>query len=294
MADYSIRDLEQLSGIKAHTIRIWEKRYKLLSPDRSSTNIRNYSASQLKLVLNVSLLRNHGLKISEIAKFSGQQIERKVNDISMLRLNYPDQIQALTTAMIEFDEDRFEKILNLNIEKFGFENLMLYIIYPFLSKIGVLWVTGAIGPAQEHFMSSLIRQKLIAAIDKLPKIINNNPKTIVLFLPEGEYHEIGLLFTSYIFKSKGHKVIYLGQSLPDTDLAFVCELYKPNFIFTVMTSAPTAEKLQVYLNWLSTKFSTANIFVTGYQVLNKKLTFGKNVSLVSDIESLQKIVGWIG
>ncbi len=224
MSNYSIRDLEQLSGIKAHTLRIWEQRYQLIKPNRSETNIRNYDTTQLKLILNVALLRNHGLKISEIAKCSYEQIESQVAEITEKKLNYPDQIQALTTSMLELNEDKFEEILNANIDKFGFENVMVNIIYPFLSKIGILWITGAIGPAQEHFMSSLIRQKIYVAINGLPKPNENNQKTIILFLPEGEYHDIGLLFANFVFRARGLKVIYLGQSLPINDLSFATDL----------------------------------------------------------------------
>jgi DNA-binding transcriptional MerR regulator len=276
MSSYSIRDLEQLSGIKAHTLRIWEQRYQLIKPNRSDTNIRNYDTTQLKLILNVALLRNHGLKISEIAKCSNEQIESKVSVISSKQLNYPDQIQALTNSMLELNEDKFEEILNSNIEKFGFENVMLNIVYPFLSKIGILWITGAIGPAQEHFMSSLIRQKLYVAIDGLSKPIGNNHKTIVLFLPEGEYHDIGLLFANYILN----------------DLTFATDYYKADFIFTAITSSPNAEKVQAFLDNISEKFEKISIFVTGYQVINKKLSFAKNVTLISTVEELQKIVNW--
>lgn len=292
MSSYLIRDLEQLSGIKAHTLRIWEQRFKLIKPSRSDTNIRNYDTSQLKLILNVALLRNHGIKISEIAKCSNEQIESKVSEISNKQLNYPDQIQALTTSMLELNEDKFEEILNSNIEKFGFENVMVNIIYPFLSKIGILWITGAIGPAQEHFMSSLIRQKIFVAIDGLPKPKEKVPKAIILFLPEGEYHDIGLLFANYIFKSRGLKVIYLGQSLPISELTFAIDFYKANFIFTAITSSPNAEKVQPFLEDISKKFEKINIFVTGYQVINKKLNFEKNVTLISTVEELQKIVKW--
>jgi MerR family transcriptional regulator, light-induced transcriptional regulator len=294
MSHYSIRDLELLSGIKAHTLRIWEQRYQLLKPNRSETNIRNYDTEQMKLLLNVVLLLNHGHKISNIAKFSTQQIENKVIDLSDQQLNYPDQIQVLTTAMIELDEPRFEKILEVNIEKFGFENVMNFIIYPFLSKIGSLWITGAIGPAEEHFMSNLIRQKLIVAIDKLPLLPKTNHKTFVLYLPEGEYHEIGLLFANYIFKSQSHKVIYLGQSLPQADLLFINEKYKPNYIFTSITSVPGSDKIQNYIDWLCEKFGNTNILITGYQVVNKDLKLGKNTTIISSIEDMQKIVNLIG
>jgi MerR family transcriptional regulator, light-induced transcriptional regulator len=294
MSQYSIRDLELLSGIKAHTLRIWEQRYQLLKPTRSDTNIRTYDTEQMLLLLNVILLLDHGHKISNIAKLSTQQIESKVIEITDQQLNYPDQIQILTTAMLELDEARFENILAVNIEKFGFENVMNFIIYPFLTKIGSLWITGAVGPAEEHFMTHLIRQKLIVSIDKLPFQPKINHKTFILYLPEGEYHEIGLLFAYYIFKSHGHKVFYLGQSLPQADLLYVSEKYKPNFIFTCITSMPGQDKIQQYLDWMSEKFPNTNILVTGYQVVNKNLNLGKNITAVSNVEEMQKIVNLIG
>lgn len=294
MINYSIKDLEQMTGIKAHTIRIWEQRFQFLQPNRSATNIRSYDPTQLKLILNIALLRNHGIKISEIAQYSNQQIQDKVSDFSNQKLNYPDQIQALTTSMLDFDEDRFEDILNENISKFGFENVMIHIIYPFLSKIGILWLTGSIGPAQEHFMVNLIRQKIIVAIDALPRKPIINHKTFVLYLPEGEFHEIGLLFAQYIFQVKGHKVIYLGQSLPFADLVFTHNTSNPDFIFTIITSSPNSDNIQEYLNNLNEKFPKTSIFITGYQVTNNNdLEIPKNITVISKIEELQKIVGWI-
>jgi MerR family transcriptional regulator, light-induced transcriptional regulator len=294
MASYSISDLEKLSGIKAHTLRIWEKRYQLLIPERSETNIRTYGTSQLTLLLNISLLKDHGVKISEIAKYSLKEIEEKVLAISEQKLSYPDQVQALTIAMLELNEDKFEEILTENIAEFGFENTMLFIIYPFLIKIGILWITGSVGPAQEHFMSSLIRQKLIVAIDSLQKRLAANHKTIVLFLPDGEYHEIGLLFANYLFKSKGHKTVYLGQSLPTEDLYYVVDLYKADFVFTAITSSPNSDKIQCYIDTMAEKLGNTSAFITGYQALNNDLKLPKNVTIVSDIDELKKIIGWIG
>lgn len=144
MSNYSIKDLEQLSGIKAHTLRIWEQRYNIINPKRTDTNIRTYDDKDLKLVLNISLLKDHNYKISEIAKLSLEQLSKEVLTISDKQLNYPDQIHALTIAMIDIDEERFEKIMSTNILQFGFENMMINIIYPFLSRIGTLWITGSI------------------------------------------------------------------------------------------------------------------------------------------------------
>jgi MerR family transcriptional regulator, light-induced transcriptional regulator len=159
MSNYSIRDLEQLSGIKAHTLRIWEQRYNIIAPKRTDTNIRLYDDQDLKLVLNISLLKEHGYKISEISKMSSEEMNNEVITISDKKLNYPDQIHALTISMIDLDEDRFEKIISTNILQFGFENTMINIIYPFLSRIGTLWVTGSIGPAQETSSPTLFVRK---------------------------------------------------------------------------------------------------------------------------------------
>jgi MerR family transcriptional regulator, light-induced transcriptional regulator len=165
LSTYLIKDLEQLSGIKAHTLRIWEQRYNLLSPKRTDTNIRFYDDDDLKLILNVALLNDNGYKISKIAAMDSEVMRSEVMKLTDRTLTHDDQIHALTICMIEMDEDRFDKVLSTNILKLGFEQTMMNIIYPFMSKIGVLWQTGSINPAHEHFISNLVRQKLIVAID---------------------------------------------------------------------------------------------------------------------------------
>ncbi|MEX0883706.1 MAG: MerR family transcriptional regulator, partial [Cyclobacteriaceae bacterium] len=204
MKYYSIKDLEQLSGIKAHTLRIWEQRYKILKPKRTETNIRYYDDDDLKLILNVALLNDNGFKISKIAKLNMEDIKSEILKLTERSFKFDDQIHALIIAMVELDEERFEKIISTNILKIGFELTMINIIYPFLSKIGILWQTGSIHPGQEHFISNLVRQKLIVAIDG--QMYTGGGKKFLLFLPEGELHEISLLFSSYLLKSNGHKV----------------------------------------------------------------------------------------
>lgn len=275
MSTYSIKDLEQLSGIKAHTLRIWEQRYNLLNPQRTDTNIRAYDDEDLKLILNVALLNDNGFKISKIASMPAVDIREEVLKLTERSLTHDDQIHALTISMVEMDEDRFEKILSTNIQKLGFEQTMFHIIYPFMSKIGVLWQTGAICPAQEHFISNLVRQKLIVAIDSQPS--SKGGKKFLLFLPEGELHEISLLFSSYLIKSHGHKVIYLGQSTPDGDLVSVYNLHQPEYLLTVITTSPSAENSQEYLKALSSRFSGAQILVSGYQVIGQDFYFPPNV-----------------
>jgi DNA-binding transcriptional MerR regulator len=289
MSTYSIKDLEQLSGIKAHTLRIWEQRYDILRPDRTDTNIRAYDDQDLKLVLNISLLKDHGHKISEISKMSPEELSNEILLISDKQLNYPDQIHALTISMLDLDEERFEKIVSTNTLQFGFENMMINIIYPFLNRIGTLWITGSIGPAQEHFISNLIRQKLIVAIDGQLPSLRPGAKKYLLYLPEGEMHEISLLFANYIVRSRQNKVIYLGQSLPFSELGFAHEMYKPDYIFTVITSVPGQNEIQRYVYKLAKEFPNSKILMTGYQVVGQDIDCPDNVEIITQIKYLMDI-----
>lgn len=288
MSSYSIKDLEQLSGIKAHTLRVWEQRYNLLSPKRTETNIRFYDDQDLKLILNVALLNDNGVKISKIASMASDEIREEVMKLTERSLTHDDQIHALTICMIEMDEERFDKILSTNIIKLGFEQTMMNIIYPFMSKIGVLWQTGAINPAQEHFISNLVRQKLIVAIDG--QTLKAGGKKFLLFLPERELHETSILFASYLIKNKGHKVIYLGQTTPYEDLVSVYNLHQPEFLLTVITTSPSSEDVQEYLYSISKRFSTSKILVTGYQVIGQDLIFPSNVRLLNYIRDIKEFL----
>jgi DNA-binding transcriptional MerR regulator len=288
VSTYSIKDLEQLSGIKAHTLRIWEQRYNLLQPKRTDTNIRFYDDEDLKLILNVALLNENGVKISKIASMAPNELREEVMKLTERSLTHDDQIHALTICMIEMDEERFDKILSTNILKLGFEQTMLNIIYPFMSKIGLLWQTGAINPAHEHFISNLVRQKLIVAIDG--QITQGGGKKFLLFLPEGELHEISLLFANYLIKSKGHKVIYLGQSTPNDDLLSVYKLHQPDYLLTIITTSPSSEYVQDYVTALSERFTSAQILVTGYQVIGQDLTFPENVLQMSYIRDIKDLL----
>lgn len=291
MSHYSIRDLEQLSGIKAHTLRIWEQRYNFIEPKRTDTNIRLYDDRDLKLILNISLLKDHGFKISKIAEMPVEEIGKEVMKIADQNLNYPDQIQALTVAMIDLDEERFEKIISTNFLHAGFENTMIYIIYPFLSRIGTLWMTNSIGPAQEHFITNLIRQKIIVAIDGQVIKYHPNFKKFILFLPEGEFHEISLLFASYMIRSHNHRVIYLGQTLPFSELIFAYDIHKPDYIFSVITSTPSNGDVQPYVDQLCQQFTDAQIFLTGYQVVGQDIKVGKNCTIINKFEDLAGVLG---
>ncbi len=286
MSNYSIKDLEHLSGIKAHTIRIWEQRYNFIKPSRTDTNIRYYDDKDLRLVLNISLLKDNGYKISKIAKMTDQQMSEAVLQITEKHLRHDDQIHALTLSMVDLDEDRFEKIMSTNILKIGFEKTMINIIYPFLSKIGVLWQTGGINPAQEHFISNLIRQKLIVAIDSQFVSIHDKAKKFLLYLPEGELHEVSLLFSNYIIRSRKNRTIYLGQSLPFHDLHAVYDLHKPEYVMTIITSSPGPGEVQDYVNKLCSDFPESTVLLTGFQVVGQDIETPENCIILNRLDEL--------
>jgi MerR family transcriptional regulator, light-induced transcriptional regulator len=279
MGKFSIKDLEQLTGIKAHTLRIWEQRYNFIKPQRTETNIRHYCDEDLKLILNISLLKDRGYKISKLADMSPEDLKAEVAQVTEKVLEFPDQISALTLAMIDIDEDRFERIMSNNILRHGFEKTMVNIIYPFLNRVGILWQTGSINPAQEHFITNLIRQKIIVAIDGFTGKRKDDARKFLLFLPEGELHEISLLFAWYLAKSAGHKVVYLGQSLPFIDLQEVYKTHEPEFIFTILTYVPE-ESTQAYMDKLSGTFPNCKILITGYQVVGNEFRSNANVRIL--------------
>jgi len=291
VSTYSIKDLEQLSGIKAHTLRIWEQRYKLLQPKRTETNIRYYEDEDLKHLLNVALLNENGYKISKIVAMAPEDIRDEVHRLTESSFALDDQIYAMTFCLIDMDEEGFEKNLSSSIRKLGFERTMIEIIHPFMTKIGVLWQTGAITPGQEHFISNLVRQKLIVAIDSLGWV--GDGKKFMLFLPEGELHEISLLFSHYLIKSSGHRVIYLGQSTPATDLQAVYQLHDPDYLLTVLTSCPPADEAQEYIDRLSGQFPATKILISGYQVIDRNLNFPANVLLMNNFGDFTKILSSI-
>jgi DNA-binding transcriptional MerR regulator len=286
MSIYSIKDLENLSGIKAHTLRIWEQRYNIISPKRTDTNIRYYDDQDLKLVLNISMLQEHGYKISKIAEMSPESMHRQVLDLSDHGMRHADQVQAMTVSMIDLDEDRFEKILNKCSLQLGFEQTMVQIIFPFLTKIGILWQTGSINPAHEHFISHLIRQKVIVATDGQVTSYEPTTKKYMLFLPDGELHELSLLFANYLLRARKQRVVYLGQSLPFQDVESVYQVHQPQYLFTVITSIPGPDDVQAYINRLSSTFSKSTILISGYQAVSQDIYAPDNIVIVRKIQDL--------
>jgi DNA-binding transcriptional MerR regulator len=276
MGTYSIKELEQLSGIKAHTIRIWEKRHRLIEPQRTDSNIRFYSDFDLKKIINVSMLNSNGFKISAIARMTADELGRKVIEVSQEKNQAKIFVDQLVTAMIDLDEEKFEHELRSLEQQFGLEKTFTEVVYPFLEKIGLLWQTGNITPAHEHFISNLIRQRIIVAIASLP-IQANGTLRAVLFLPENELHEIGLLFYHYISRKCGLKTYYLGQSVPHDDLRTVCAIHKPHLLITSLTSSPNIKELDDYLERLSADFPTSKIMASGAMLRKSSFRFPANL-----------------
>lgn len=287
MGKYSIKELERLSGIKAHTIRIWEKRYGLIEPQRTSTNIRYYTDEELKKIINVSLLNSHGVKISHIADLDEESLIKKVIEFTEKKTEADIYINQLIVAMIDLDEEALDQQLAKLSLKFGIERMMTEIIYPFLDRIGILWQTNNITPAQEHFISNIVRQKLIVAIDSLP-FPSKNARRAVLFLPEDELHEIGLLFCYYLLKKEGIQVIYLGQMVPYNDVKAIGSSHEPSLFVTSFIAEQSPKALQAYITTLAQDFPTARIIATGYAISKIALSFPPNFKLADNVLKIKE------
>ncbi|MEN0045490.1 MAG: MerR family transcriptional regulator [Bacteroidota bacterium] len=284
MAVYSIRDLEKLSGIKAHTLRVWEQRYGIIEPKRTKTNIRYYQDEDLKKLLNIALLNKNGIKISKIAKMSNAEIMLKVAAISEINFEFDTQLDALTISMIEMDEYKFDRIITMNLQKMGFERTMLEIILPFLDKLSLLWLTGSINPVQENFISYLIRQKVISAIDNEPFALGEDVKKFMLYLPEGESQELSLLFLQYLLKTRRNQVIYLGKDISINDLRDAFLIHQPDYLYTIITETFMGDSVQKYITELMNTFESCDILVSGYQVITNNIKSDQNVTVLKSLD----------
>lgn len=250
---FSIRDLENLSGIKAHTIRIWEKRYDLLSPERTRTNIRTYSLASLQKLLNVTLLYNTGYKISKIAKIPEQNIPLMVREIVADNSSKNHSINAFKLAMINFDQSLFISTYNALLAERSFREIFKDIFIPLLNELGMLWQTDTISPAHEHFISCLIKQKILTNTEKLQHIEPvNKDKVFVPFLPENEIHDLVLLYLNYEIVLRGYQSIYLGQTVPLENLRDVMDYFDNLYFISYLTVEPEKDKIAHYVNDFTT------------------------------------------
>ena len=286
MNHYTIKDLETLSGIKAHTIRIWEKRYGLLEPQRSTTNIRFYSDNELRKLLSVSMLVKHGYKISKVSVFEDEQIQEEVLKLSEKSLSMAGLIDQLIVYMVNFDHQRLEELLEQQIAALGLEDTFMNVVFPLFEKVGIYWQIGSVFPAQEHFISNIVRQLLVKASAELT---NHEASTSVLFfLKEGEMHELSLLFYRYLALNAGYKTIYLGQNVPFEDLVKIERLQQVDVVFTAFVNGMEARAMETYIDQLEHVFSGKKVFITGAQIANHQPRLPANFKVVTDVDTFKK------
>ncbi len=288
MDRYTIADLEKLTGIMAGTIRIWERRYRIIKPHRTDTNRRWYDDDDLKRIINISILYRHGIKISKIAGMTGPQIAEQVAIMTKDTSDSDTQIGSLIVAMSEFNENGINDILLKSIITRGFEETFENIVFPFLRRVGIMWHTGSVDIGSEHFVSNIFRKRLIAAIDSLPRTDNPDSKRIILYLPEGELHELGLLFFAFAVNKAGHKAVYLGQSTPFNALVDVAERWHADILITGTLTGLPVGRPEDYITRLSSAFSGNKIIVSGALVPIAVKKAYSNVVAVTSLNELKK------
>lgn len=292
MTEFTIKDLENLSGIKAHTIRIWEQRYSFLKPRRSATNIRYYSSQQLKTILNISLLNKYGYKISHIDGMNDEQMKEKILSLDHQEAAQQRLINDMLHCMIDLDTDAFDDILDNYIYSNGIDKAVSYLVFPFLNRVGILWLTDHIKVAQEHLVSNVIRQKLIMGIQNASPL-QKAKNSVVLFLPQGAHHELGLLYVHYLLKVRGVKVIYLGADVPLDDIEYVCTLKQPSYLYSHLTSLPPRLNFEKYLTELHSRITHTPIVMSGrvvgshFRKLPPSVMFKKTLNEVLSILSTE-------
>ena len=291
MNRFTISELEQFSGIKAHTIRIWEQRYNALNPTRSDGNTRYYDNTQLIRLLNIVSLMGAGNKISVLCSIPDESLVKMVEEKFKNYLSGDGTneyyISQLIAAGTGFNETHFEKIFSNCVLRQGMKNTYLNVIYPLLNRIGIMWVAGTIAPSYEHFITNMIKQKLFSAIDSLPPA-KSSCKGWLLFLPENEFHEIGLLFSNYLIRNAGKKVIYLGTNVPfETMIGALKETTTENLLF-FLVHHDTPENSQELINGLKKYPGKIKIHFTGNEKLINKLKFGKEFNWIRSAEDLEK------
>ena len=267
MRKFSISDIEAISGIKAHTIRIWEQRYEFIVSKRTDTNIRYYDEKDLCLFLNISSLSEHGFKISEIARMLPEEMMEAVSRISPDHHNPCMHVNALADATLQFNEAKFLNTICLCTKKKGLENAMVDTIFPFMRKMGLMWQTGTITPAHEHFASDLIKRKLVCSINAITEPCHPEAKKFMLFLPENETNEIGLLFAQFLICSQGHKVLYLGQNIPYESLETACNSFEPDYCVTTLTSVLIENEVNNVIDKIASHLPNRKLIVSGPLIL---------------------------
>ena len=285
---FTIKELEVLSGIKAHTIRIWEQRYQFLKPSRTTTNIRRYNNEELKTLLTVALLNKYGYKISRIDEMPHEQRMQAALQLQEPVAKQEYVINELIGCMVDLKGIEFEKLLNKQIALDGIEETVSGVIFSFLERVGILWQTNRLRPVQEHITTNIIRQKIIHGIEGLPFVEDSSP-LFILFLPEGEHHELGLLYVYYLLRKHGISALYLGANVPVKDIEYVAEIKRPQYLYLHLTTFPQTRFIRM-IQLLQKASAGSTVVLSGYMAQLYEKAAGENVVLLQSLRAVQSYI----
>lgn len=292
MVVYSIKDLESICGIKAHTIRIWEKRYKLVEPQRTKSNIRYYTDKELRTLLNICFLYRKGYKISKIALMNEALIKDKINNYSNLELDFEDQLDALMLFILELDSYNFNKVLDQHISQEGLEETMHRVLYPLLDKLSIAWLAGSFTGVHESFVTQVIKSKLLHAIEMIKEDSMDGPHYLIYLAP-GEKQELSLLFLHFLLKKNNCKVTNLGSEISLNDLLLAITSLKSDYLFTIINEENPLMSMQTYVKHITEIMGDSKFLITGYQAVTAKVTWTDQIiplkNLADSIEYIKKV-----
>jgi DNA-binding transcriptional MerR regulator len=288
MRHYTLNVLEKLTGIKIATIRVWERRYNIINPKRTDTNRRWYDDDDLRRLINISIIYHSGIKISKIAKYSESELEEKAEFLTNDSVGSDTHINSLIVAMLSFNGSAVNEILLRSIINSGFEETFSSVVFPFLKRVGILWHTGSVNIGAEHFITNIFRGRLISAIDSLPPANDPKRKRVIMYLPDNELHEMGLLFYSYLIRKMGHEVLYLGQATPFIALIEASEKWHSDIFVTGVLSNISISEPEKYLSNLSSTFRSQKILVSGFLADEPVIVKYKNIYPIRSVSDLKR------
>jgi len=278
-----------MSGIKAHTLRVWEKRYGIIKPRRTENNIRYFLDEDLKHILNIALLNKNGHKISKIAEMGNEEISTTIKSIAQEPISEQDDVESMTIAILELDSASCKSILNKVVGNVGFEACINGFIYPLLDKLSVMWISGSLKPVHESFIRTIIKNKVCSEIGAIQKDYTSDVKFLI-YLPENENQELSTLFLEFILKKKGAEVINLGNNVNVHDLYTASEIYKPDYAFTIINDSLQDESLQSMIDFLSSHMPQVTHLFTGFQFVKQELNLGPNCKYVENLNAVEQYI----
>lgn len=283
--------MESLSGVKAHTLRIWEKRYNIMEPKRTETNIRYYTDEDLRHLLNVCLLYRHGHKISKIACMTEEEIRNHVDDLSQLDFNLNDKLDSLLLYILQLDSYSFNKVLDKHIKYDGMQETMENMIYPLMDKLSIAWLSGSFQDVHESFVSQIIKCKIMSEIEKIEEKKDASPSYII-YLPKAEKQELSLMYLHYQLKYNGCQVINLGNDVSLNDVILAISSRPVDYVFTILNEEMSTVSLQEYISEICTQLGEKTFLVTGYQTLRLGSEKPDNLKILNNLsETLDLIKG---